>query len=89
VHLEDIPENATDWDVSVRGADRLARNLVEAFDDAKVFLNLATLRKTLPVFNSVDELKWTGPEPSFFDVCARMNASRYFRRAQAVTKKIF
>ena len=87
VHLEDIPENATDWDVSVRGADRLARNLVEAFDDAKVFLNLATLRKTLPVFNSVDELKWTGPEPSFFDVCARMNASRYFRRAQVVMTK--
>lgn len=85
VHLEDIPENAADWDVSVRGADRLARNLVDAFDDAKIFLDLATLRKTLPVFDSVDELKWTGPEPSFFDICARMNASGYFRRAQALT----
>ena len=87
VHLDAIPKNAADWDVTVRGADRLARNLVDAFDDAQIFLNLATLRKTLPVFDSVDELKWLGPEPQFFDLCARMNASGYFRRAQAVAKK--
>ena len=87
-HLDAIPKNAADWDVTVRGADRLARNLVDAFDDAQIFLDLATLRKTLPVFDSVDELKWTGPEPNFFDICARMNASGYFRRAQAVAKKI-
>ncbi len=86
-HLDAIPENAVDWDVAVRGADRLARNLVDAFDDAQIFLDLATLRKTLPVFDSVDELKWIGPEPQFFDLCARMNSSGYFRRAQAVAKK--
>ena len=88
VHLDAIPKNAADWDVTVRGADRLARNLVDGFDDAQIFLDLATLRKTLPVFDSVDELRWTGPEPKFFDICARMNASGYFRRAQAVAKKI-
>ena len=87
VHLDAIPKNAADWDVTVRGADRLARNLVDGFDDAQIFLDLATLRKTLPVFDSVDELKWLGPEPQFFDLCARMNASGYFRRAQAVAKK--
>jgi len=87
VHLDAIPKKSADWDVTVRGADRLARNLVDAFDDAQIFLNLATLRKTLPVFDSVDELKWLGPEPQFFDLCARMNASGYFRRAQAVAKK--
>jgi hypothetical protein len=88
VHLEAIPKNAADWDVAVRGADRLARNLVDARDDVKIFLDLATLRKTLPVFDSVDELKWTGPEPHFFNICARMNANGYLRRAQAVARKI-
>ena len=87
VHLDAIPKKSADWDVTVRGADRLARNLVDAFDDAQIFLDLATLRKTLPVFDSVDELKWLGPESQFFDLCARMNASGYFRRAQAVAKK--
>ena len=87
VHLDAIPKNAADWDVTVRGADRLARNLVDGFDDAQIFLDLATLRKTLPVFDSVDELKWLGPESQFFDLCARMKASVYFRRAQAVAKK--
>ena len=84
VHLENIPENAADWDVRVRGSDRLARNLVEAQDSAKVFLDLATLRKTLKVFTDVDDLQWTGPQPKFFDVCGRINASGYFRRAQAL-----
>jgi len=88
VHLEQIPGKAVDWDVSVRGADRLAQNLVDARDDAKIFLDLATLRTTLPVFDSVDELKWTGPDPKFFDICARMNASGYFGRAQAVARKV-
>ncbi len=88
VHLEQIPGKAADWDVSVRGADRLAQNLVDARDDAKIFLDLATLRTTLPVFDSVDELKWTGPDPKFFDICARMNASGYFGRAQAVARKV-
>ena len=84
VHIENIPANAADWDVRVRGADRLARNLVEAHDSAKVFLDLATLRKSLKVFTDVDDLRWTGPQSKFFDVCGRINASGYFRRAQAL-----
>ena len=87
VHIEEIPINAADWDVRVRGADRLARNLVDARDEVEVFLDLATLRKTLKVFADVDDLRWAGPQPKFFDVCGRINASGYFRRAQALARK--
>jgi 5'-3' exonuclease len=87
VHIEDIPRKAADWDVRVRGADRLACNLVDARDEAEVYLDLATLRKTLKVFADVDDLRWTGPQPKFFDVCGRINASGYFRRAQALATK--
>ena len=86
-HLEDIPNDATRWDLQVRGAKRLARTLAESRDDAALFRNLATLRTTLPVFNHVDVLEWSGPKPGFFDLCARINASGYFRRAQAVAEK--
>ena len=82
-HLEDIPDDAAAWDVRVRGAARLAEALAGAREEAALFRDLATLRTTLPVFDNVDALRWTGPEPRFFDLCARMNASGYFRRAQA------
>ena len=81
--LEDIPDDAADWDVRVRGATRLAGALAGARREAALFRDLATLRTTLPVFGNVDELRWTGPEPGFFDLCARINAPGYFRRAQA------
>ena len=81
--LEDVPEDAAAWDVRVRGAARLAGALRAARGDAALFRDLATLRTTLPVFKDVDELRWRGPEPRFFDVCARFNAPGWFRRAQA------
>ena len=81
--LDDIPDDAAAWDVRVRGAARLAGALADAREEATLFRDLATLRTTLPVFDDVDELRWTGPEPRFFDLCARINAPGYFRRAQA------
>ena len=82
-HLEDIPDDAAAWVVRVRGAARLAGALAGAREEAALFRDLATLRTTLPVFDAVDELRWTGPEPRFFDLCARINAPGYFRRAPA------
>ena len=82
-HLEDIPDDAATWDVRVRGAARLAGALADGREKAALFRDLATLRTTLPVFENVDDLRWAGPEPRFFDLCARINAPGYFRRAQA------
>ncbi len=82
LHLNDIPPDAASWRVKVRGAERLAAALADARDDAALFRDLATLRTNLPVFRNVDELRWTGPAPAFFDLCARINASGLFKRAQ-------
>ena len=83
LRLEDIPDDASTWDVRVRGAARLAEALAGAREEAALFRDLATLRTALPVFGEVDELCWKGPEPRFFDVCARFNAPGYYPRAQA------
>ena len=47
-HLEAIPERASQWDVSVRGALNLAANLRDTRDDAFLFRELATLRADAP-----------------------------------------
>ena len=80
--LEDIPDDAGAWDVDVRGRAGLARTLAAHRDDALLFRDLATLRRDLPLFQTVDDLRWTGPAPDFFDFCARVNEPRLFERAR-------
>ena len=82
-HIDAIPDDAGRWDVKVRGAARLAAALAGSRDQAALFRDLATLRTDVPVFDTVDELRWSRPQPRFFEFCARINASGYFRRAQA------
>ena len=86
-HIENIPPDAADWDVKVRGATKLAHTLNDQREQAILFRSLATLRPDAPVFESLDELRWTGPTPVFFDISARLNAPGYFRRAQAAAAK--
>ena len=83
-HFEEIPEDPADWDVKVRGAQRLARTLAEGRNAAAAFRDLATLRTNASVFESIDELEWSGPNPAFFDVCAGFNGPGFFKRAQVL-----
>src|SRR5579863_1352685 len=62
-HLEDIPKDWKEWDPSIRKARGLAESLFSAWDDALLFRKLATLRLDVPVFDSVDDLRWRGPRP--------------------------
>jgi 5'-3' exonuclease len=64
-HLEHIPEQAAAWDVSVRGAARLAATLAAERERARLFRTLATLRADAPIGASVDALRWAGPRPDF------------------------
>ena len=58
-HIDAIPDLALEWDVDVRGATRLAATLAEHRDDARLFLELATLRVDAAV-GIVDDWCWTG-----------------------------
>ena len=83
-HLEAIPDDSTVWEVKVRGAARLAKELVSKRALAERFRELATLRTSARLFESVDELYWRGPSATFFDQCDQLNSPSYFRRAQAL-----
>lgn len=83
-HLEDIPGDASLWEVRVRGAERLARNLGEGWDDALLFRTLATLRTDVPLAESIDDLRWTGPTPSFGRFCEELRADALYTRASRI-----
>jgi 5'-3' exonuclease len=58
-HLESIPPEWRAWKgVNAARADTLAWTLNEQRDRAFLFRDLATLRTEIPLFESVDELRW-------------------------------
>src|SRR5205823_251395 len=83
-HLEDIPKLALEWDVSVRGAMRLATTLAEQREQALLFRRLATLRTDAPLGVDVDGLRWTGPRAEFAAWSARLGAPALHERAVAL-----
>ena len=86
-HLEAIPDSSEDWEVTPRAAARLARTLSEGRELALTFRELARLRTDAPVFDAVDDLRWTGPRSGFFDLCASMNGSGIYRRVDRLAKQ--
>jgi 5'-3' exonuclease len=83
-HIENIPADATDWDVSVRSAAKLATTLQEGRDDARLFKELATLRIDRSLLGQVDDLRWRGPTDDFAQICADLDAPGIARRAEAL-----
>ena len=53
----------------------LSRTLEEQRDRALLFRDLATLRTEIPLFESVEELRWTGPGPGFADLGKKLDAA--------------
>jgi 5'-3' exonuclease len=60
VHLDDVPLDGRGWPEAVRGVDRLAGVLRERFADALLYRTLATLRRDVPLSESLDDLRYRG-----------------------------
>jgi len=82
-HLENVPKDWQDWDSSIRRARPLAESLFLAWDEALLYRVLARLRLDVPVFSSVDDLRWNGPRGSFQQTCERLRATDLYRRVSA------
>jgi 5'-3' exonuclease len=59
--IEAIPDAASEWDVQVRGRERLAASLAERREEAALFRRLATLRTDVPLAEDLGQLEWRGP----------------------------
>jgi 5'-3' exonuclease len=74
-HLESIPTDSRDWGVNATNAARLASTFALEQDRALLFRTLATLRTDIRLFESVDELHWPGPTPTFTSIAERLDAA--------------
>jgi 5'-3' exonuclease len=87
-HLESIPKDWRVWDRSIGNARRLATSLFEGWENALLFRTLATLRLDVPVFESVEELRWKGPLPEFEELCRSMGSADLFARVQSAVPRV-
>jgi 5'-3' exonuclease len=74
-HLEQIPADWRTWGVDAARPGALAAILAEERERAFLFRDLATLRTHLPLFQSVEQLRWQGPTDAFAAIAARLDAS--------------
>ena len=72
-HLEDIPSDFRRWQVNVTGASTLAATLDRDRESALLFRTLATLRTDIALFDSVDQLRWQGPQAGFDRIAAQLD----------------
>jgi 5'-3' exonuclease len=73
-HLETIPADWRQWHVNAANPGALANTLLRDRDRALLFRRVATLRTDIPLFKSVDQLRWTGPTSTFPTIAARLDA---------------
>ena len=86
-HIEHIPEDPEKWEVSVRGAKKLATTLNENRSLALLFRQIATLSYDAPTFGSIDELRWEGPGSDFAQIAEKLDATRLIERAERLADK--
>jgi 5'-3' exonuclease len=93
--LEAIPLRAADWKVNVRGRESLAMELSANLDRALLYRRLATLIRTVPIPQSLADLRWAGvPRDAFEAWCQAVGApdglrSLAARASQSVTRERF
>jgi 5'-3' exonuclease len=80
-HLENIPPDWQDWRVNASRAAALAATLDRDRELAYLFRTLATLRTDIPVFDTVDALRWEGPTSAFADIAARLDMAARTRNS--------
>ncbi|MBV9769268.1 MAG: flap endonuclease, partial [Bryobacterales bacterium] len=85
--LEAIPEDWRSWGVNVSSASALAATLNREREQAFLFRTLATLRTDIPLFDSVEDLKWTGPKPEFEALGKKLDAAITSKEPRRPTRR--
>jgi 5'-3' exonuclease len=86
-HIDAIPDQARDWDVSVRGAESLAATLRENREQARLFRVLATLREDVPLTETLADLEWRGVQTeALAALCAEIGDASFMATAPTRTR---
>jgi len=75
-HIESIPKDPKKIPLGLGRATTLVGNLQENFKDALLFRELSTLRKDVPLKETLNDLKWQGAYPRLKKLCRELGEER-------------
>jgi 5'-3' exonuclease len=75
-HIESIPSDPNQLGLGLGRATTLLENLKKNYNDALLFRELSTLRKDVPLKETLDDLKWLGAYPRLKKLCHELGDER-------------
>ncbi|MFT3711848.1 MAG: 5'-3' exonuclease H3TH domain-containing protein [Archangium sp.] len=66
-HLEDIPLNVSEWKAKPRGVEKLSASLSRERENAMLYRTLATLRRDVPLKETLEDLEWKGVDDAVWN----------------------
>ncbi len=82
-HVESIPDDASKWKVSVRGAAALADSLRHHRIEVGLYRTLATLREDAPLVETLEDLRWQGARrEELTEFCAQIGDNELVGRVE-------
>jgi 5'-3' exonuclease len=82
-HLEEIPHDPTQWQVSSISAGRaasLVQSLSAHWQEALLFRKLALLRQDVPLQEKISDLQWRGANPGLKEFCLSLGDEKFTAR---------
>jgi 5'-3' exonuclease len=75
-HIESIPSDPKQLGLGLGRATTLLENLKKNYKDALLFRELSTLRKDVPIKETLKELQWQGATPRLKKLCRELGEER-------------
>jgi 5'-3' exonuclease len=79
-HIESIPEDPQKLPLGLGRATTLVENLQANYKDALLFRELSTLRKDVPLKETLADLKWQGAYPRLKKLCTELGSESIIER---------
>lgn len=79
-HLEAIPDDPAQWGLGLGRAQRLAERLRAHQAEAQLYRQLATLRRDVPLKETLRDLAWRGARPRLKTLCRELGAPAFVAR---------
>jgi 5'-3' exonuclease len=78
-HIEAIPNQPAEWGMGAR-ANKLNDSLRARYDEAMLFRTLSTLRRDVPLKETLPDLEWRGANDSLRQLCSELGDTKFVER---------
>ena len=84
-HIENIPNDFNEWIPQVRSSQKLSETLNDDYDLALLFKLIATIDYDAPTFETVDDLRWSGPKQNYDAFLRSIDGERIIQRLESIS----